>query len=182
MGRLHLVASRSSRAFRRDNAASLDEHRRPDRHAVIEVNHVLVQHSDAAGGGGLPDLPGLVGAVDAEEGIAAALVEVERARAERIIDPGRGVAWQVRNEFHHVRGGAPVRPHTLATDIGSSLPGEALTSDADRVAYGGVVALDEIKEALVDIDDDGAGPLPAKIAHRLSEVLRRQVSTVDEGY
>src|SRR5215207_2182166 len=142
MGRLHLVASRSSRAFRRDNAASLDEHRRPDRHAVIEVNHVLVQHADAAGGGGLPDLPGLVGAVDAEEDIAAALVDVESARAERIIDPGRGVARQARDKSHHVRGGAPARPNALAADIGRARPREALAADADAVPDGAAVALD----------------------------------------
>ena len=75
-----MMAFKSSRASGAITPASLDEHRRPDRHAVIEVNHVLVQHADAARGGGLPDLPGLVGAVDAEEDIAAALVEVERAR------------------------------------------------------------------------------------------------------
>jgi hypothetical protein len=121
----------------------------------------------------LADLPRLVGAVDAEEDIAAALVQVERARAERIIDPGGGVARQAWNEFGHVRGGAPVRPHAFAADIGRALPGEALTSDADRVANGGAVALDEIEEALVNIDDDGAGPLPTTPRRPYNSSARR---------
>ena len=44
------------------------------------------------------------------------------------------------------------------------------------------MAGDEIEKALVDIDDNGAGPLTAIITHRLREVLYRQVSTVNEGF
>src|SRR5215218_6415242 len=117
-----MMAFKSSRASGAITPASLDEHRRPDRYPVIEVNHVLVQHADAARGGGLPDLPGLVGAVDAEEDIAAALVEVERARAERIINPCRGVARQARDKSHHVGGRGPARPNALAADIGRARP------------------------------------------------------------
>jgi len=43
------------------------------------------------------------------------------------------------------------------------------------------MALDEIEETLVDIDDDGARPLPALIAHRLGEVLRRHGPGVPAG-
>src|SRR5262245_17663872 len=41
-------------------------------HAAVEVDHILIGHADAAGGDGLPDIFGLVGAMDAEQRVLAA--------------------------------------------------------------------------------------------------------------
>ena len=62
--------------------------RRADGDALVEVDHVLVQHAHAAGGDLLADGPGLVGAVDAEQGVGAVLVQVEGAGAERVFEAG----------------------------------------------------------------------------------------------
>jgi hypothetical protein len=60
------------------------------------------------------------------------------------------------------------------------LPGKALPADADAVADGRLVLPDEVEHALVDIDDDGAGRLTARIAHRLPREFRLQQGPVDE--
>ena len=67
---------------------ALDIDRRADGDALVEVGHILVQHAHAAGGDLLADAPGLIGAVDAEERVAAVLVEVEGAGAERVVEAG----------------------------------------------------------------------------------------------
>src|SRR5690606_23776936 len=56
------------------------------RGAVVEVDDVLVEHAEAARRGRPADRLRLVGAVDAVARIAAAEVDVERARAERIVE------------------------------------------------------------------------------------------------
>src|SRR4051812_13437879 len=62
---------------------------RADLDPGVEVDDVLIGHADAARGNRRADIFRLVGAVDAEHGVAAALEEIERARAERIVD----AAW-----------------------------------------------------------------------------------------
>ncbi len=53
----------------------------PDLDPVVEVDHVLVGHADAARRDRLSDIFRLVGAVDAEQRVLAALVEIDAARA-----------------------------------------------------------------------------------------------------
>src|SRR3954471_8422914 len=110
---------------------ALDEHRRSGRHAVVEVEDVLIEHADAAARDLLADAPGLVRAVDAEEDVAVALVEVEGTGAERVVEAGLAEARQVGLQLHHGGGRAPVRPDAFAAHIGDAAPGEALTPDAD---------------------------------------------------
>ena len=57
-----------------------------DAGALVEMLDILVHHADAAGRHVEADRPGLVGAVDAEDRVAAALVEIHGAGAERIVD------------------------------------------------------------------------------------------------
>ena len=57
---------------------------RPDRRALVEVDDVLVDHADAAGGNTPADGPRFDRAVDAIKCILVALPEVHRARTERI--------------------------------------------------------------------------------------------------
>ncbi len=74
-------------------------------------------------------------AVDAEEDVAAVLVEVEGAGAERVVEAGLAVARQFRLEADHRRCRRPCGPHALAADLGDAAPGEALPADADAVAH-----------------------------------------------
>src|SRR5688572_804015 len=109
-------------------AAAADHDGGPDRHAVVEIVDVLVEHAHAARGDGLADAPRLVDTVDAEQDVAVVLVEVEGTRAERIVDAALHGARQVRLEADHGRGRAPVRPSALASDGGGAAPGEALAA------------------------------------------------------
>ena len=55
--------------------------------AVVEVDHVLVDHAHAARRHGLADGLPFRRAVDAEAGVLAVLEDVERPRAERVVQP-----------------------------------------------------------------------------------------------
>src|SRR5262249_62071606 len=60
------------------------DNRRSHLHPLVEVDHVLVGHADAAGRYGLTDILRLVGAMDAVERVLAPLVQVDRPRAPGI--------------------------------------------------------------------------------------------------
>src|SRR5829696_401541 len=130
---------RSGRSSLRNQKAPLhapapvtpDQYGGPDRHTAVKVRDVLVQHADAAARDLVADGPGLVGAMNAEQGVAAVLVEVERAGPERIVEPALLEARQVGLEAHHRGGRTPGRPDRLAANIGSSSPGEALLAHAN---------------------------------------------------
>src|SRR5258708_3781811 len=53
--------------------------------AVVEVNDVLVDHSNATRGNALADGPGLVRAVNPVKGVLVALPEIQCAGAERVV-------------------------------------------------------------------------------------------------
>src|SRR5215204_3572769 len=59
----------------------------PRGRAPVEINGVLIDHPNAAGGNAPADCPRLVGAVDAVEGILVALPQVHGASAERVARP-----------------------------------------------------------------------------------------------
>src|SRR5690606_23695030 len=128
--------------------------------AGIEMLHVLVHHADAARRHVLADRPGLVRAVDAEDRVAAALGEIERARAERVVlaaglGDGQDAALLGLAAAHLGRR-RPARPFGLAADLHHARPAEAVAADADAVARRLVVALDIVEILVVRIDDDGA--------------------------
>ena len=52
---------------------------RTDRRALVKVDHILVDHADAAGGNARADGPRFDGAVDAVERVLVALPEVHGA-------------------------------------------------------------------------------------------------------
>ena len=60
-------------------------HRRAELDPVVEVDHVLVGHADAARGDRRADVFRLVGAVDAVQRVLVAGEEIEAARAQRIV-------------------------------------------------------------------------------------------------
>jgi len=53
--------------------------------AAVEIDNILVGQADAARRDRCADIFRLVGAVNAEQGVAVALIEIERAGAERIV-------------------------------------------------------------------------------------------------
>src|SRR5215471_14536493 len=65
-------------------AAAQQDHLRARRHALVEVDHVLIDHADAAGGDAAADGPRLGGAVDAVERVLVVLPQIKRAGAERV--------------------------------------------------------------------------------------------------
>ena len=79
---------------------------RADRHAIVEVDHVGVQHADAAGRDGPADRLRLVGAVDAVERVLAVLEEIHGAGAERIV----GAAVHAVGKFASPARRAPASP------------------------------------------------------------------------
>src|SRR5215203_3970210 len=160
--------------------AASDEHRGPDRDALVEVENLLIQQADAAARDLLANGPGLVGAMNAEQGVAAVLVEVERAGPERIVEPALLEARQVGLEAHNRGGRTPVRPDRLAANIGSSSPGVALLAHANAVANSGTVVLNEVEEALVNIDHDRARPLATQVGYELRKLVWAYAVSIDQ--
>src|SRR4051794_25988664 len=100
-----------------------------DLHTVVEVDHVLVEHADAARRHRLADRLRLVRAVDAVEAGA----EIQGARAERVFRAASHVARQVGTALQHLGRRNPIRPFLLAADRLLAGPREALAADADAV-------------------------------------------------
>ena len=66
------------------------------------------------------------------------------------------VLSKVRLTSHHFRGRIPVGPFQLMINGGSAGPEEALSTNADAIAYRFITALHQIKEVAAGIDDDSA--------------------------
>src|SRR5690606_17574442 len=102
-----------------------DDHLRAGRHAGIEIDDVLVDQSNAPGRNLLADGVRLDRAVQPEMRVAAVAVEIERSRAERIVEAARqacGIGLVALGlGADHVGGGRPARPLRLAADDGIAL-------------------------------------------------------------
>src|SRR5829696_7688132 len=150
---------RPGRSSRRNPKAPLhapapitpDQHSGPDRHAAVEVRDVLVQHADAAARDLIANSPGLVRAVNAEQDVAAVLIQVERTGAEGVVEPALLEARQVGFQTNHRGGRPPIGPDRLAAHYGCAFPRESLFAHADAVAHRRAVALDEVEEAIASI-------------------------------
>src|SRR5215203_6466307 len=137
--------------------------------AVVEVDHVLVRHADAARGDRLADGLGLVRAMDAVERAA----EIHGAGAERVLGAARHVARQVGPAADHLGRRAPVRPLALQADRLRAGPLEARAPDADRVLDRLAAARHVIEPALLGRDHDGAGRVAGVEADELARDRRR---------
>jgi hypothetical protein len=58
--------------------------------------------------------------VDAEQGVLVALVKVERAGTERIVDAARHRGRQAFNALVDISGGRPFRPFGHVADLGNA--------------------------------------------------------------
>src|SRR5215210_9208627 len=147
-----------------------DEDAGADRRALVEVDHVLVQHADAAGRDVGADRPRLGRAVDAVDEVLAVAVEVVGARSERIVRPALPLLRQVRAARQHLGRRHPIGPHRLAADLGAPEPLEALAPDADAVAERGVVLEGDVESVAPGVDDEAAGRLLVDVFHELAPV------------
>src|ERR1041385_1343138 len=138
-----------------------DHDRGADRNALVEIAHVGVGQTEAAGRHRGADGLRLIGAVDSIHRVA----EIECARAERIARTPGHPARQIRLALDHLLGRRPVRPLLLLGDLQKSLPLEAVAADADAVADRAAAGLHHIKIPLVGVDDDGAGRFGGAIEH-----------------
>src|SRR5215475_6263508 len=86
------------------HASGLHDHCRADLRAIVEVDHVVVLHADAARRRSRADLPRLGRAVDAIKRRA----KVKRPRAERIVRATRHMAGYIGNTLDDFRSGCPV--------------------------------------------------------------------------
>src|SRR5918993_5348085 len=84
------------------------QYARAYRRALVEVDDILVQHANAAGGDVGADGPGFGRTVDAIDEILAVAVEIMGARPERIIRPALHMARQVRAAREHFGRRRPV--------------------------------------------------------------------------
>lgn len=90
------------------------DHGRTDLDAIIKVDGVVISHADATRRHRLSDIFRLVGPVDSVERILIALVQIKRARAERI-GWSAGNAFRERSKTSLLSGGGhPVRPFRLS--------------------------------------------------------------------
>src|SRR5580698_2102449 len=141
----------------------LDDDARPDRHAVIEVDDVVVDQAEAARRDGVADRIGLVRPVDAIDGLA----EIQRTGAQGIAGTAGHEARQIRLALDHLRWRTPVGPFLLAGDFLQSRPLEPVASNADAVADRPIVALDEIEKTLGRNDDHRARRLVRSVEDNL---------------
>src|ERR1035437_1105332 len=157
---------------------------RADRRVMVEIDDILVDHSDAAGRNTLADGPRFDGAVDAVKRVLVALPEVHGAGTERIaraaghaeaalqfahLPPQLGLA------LNHLLGRIPVRPLLLVVDCRRARPAEALAPYADAIAERQPATLDKIKEVILRIDNDRAGLLLRCIRDGLAQIFRIDV-------
>ena len=83
-------------------------------------------------------------------GVLAVLVDVERARAERVVEAARLAAapfHQLRLAGDHLLRRRPGRPFLAVLDVGAARPAEAVLADADAVAQRVAARLHPVEEA-----------------------------------
>lgn len=100
----------------------------------------------------------LVGAVQAEIGVAAIAIEIKRAGPERIIGGRRPYREPIaRHGCHHVGSRCPTGPTFLAPDHRATAEIQGLgAAYADRVTQRAPISLHQIKAALGHDDHDAA--------------------------
>src|SRR5687768_1650900 len=155
----------------------------------MKVDDVVVVHPNASRRHIQSDRPWLRRAVDAVDRILVALVEIKRARAERIVRsawlttsplPGAGLAGD------HLGGWRPGRPLGRASNTHDACPSEALSADAYSIPDRLLARLHQVEKVLISIDDDRTGLLGGpKLddlhAKRFGHLLVRPVIFVRQG-
>jgi hypothetical protein len=146
----------------------------PDRRTVIKIDHVIIGKPDAARRNIGADCPRLVRTVDAIKRVLTAGIEVHGSGTKRIFGTAfhsetaashlRHVLSKLGLTNHHFRGRIPVGPFQLMINGGSAGPEEALSTNANAIAYRFITALHQIKEVAAGIDDDCADGFVSRVS------------------
>src|SRR6185437_12133940 len=109
----------------------------------------LVNHSEAAVGGAGSDRLGSNRAMDAQMRVLLAVIEVDGARAERVLAAAVHavlvLAVMLRLALLHVERRDPARPFLLIADSHGALELQAFATDRDGIAPRRRKAFDEVK-------------------------------------
>src|SRR5690606_6711782 len=120
--------------------------------------------------------------MQAVAGIPALVEQIEGARAEGVVQPGRHAIAPL-GEFglalDHCRWWRPGRPFALHGDAGRALPLETFAANADAIAHGLAITQDKVKELFLGIDDHRAGLFFRLISHDLAVILARHLAYGD---
>src|SRR5258705_10817191 len=105
---------------------------------IVEIDHVVIDHPNTAGGNVAHDVPGFVCAMDAVQGVLVTLPQVKRAGTECTVGPsGHALAarqffqpgWELGGAFENFLGRIPFRPSLLAGDRGHTEPAKSFAPD-----------------------------------------------------
>src|SRR5262245_62745490 len=113
----------------------------------------------------MSDVFRLIGAVDAIQGVLAALIEVKRARTHRVVRAAADVRRQRTKARMLARGWGPARPFGHVADLGHTGPAQRILADRDAVPDRLALRQNVVEEARVGIDDDRPLRLLALLAH-----------------
>src|SRR5579884_1963057 len=138
---------------------SPDDYLGADLGSIIQVDRVLVRHANAAGGNSAPDLPWLVGAVDAIQRVA----KIKRASAERIVLAAGHMPRQIGKALQFARSWGPVGPFAFRGNSADARPIVAFGPDGDAVSDRLVITEHVVKIALARIDNDRPGLLTRRV-------------------
>src|SRR5262245_35049695 len=92
--------------------------------------------------------------------------EIKRAGAERVVRTARHKGRQSWLPPPHLLRRRPAWPFPLCRYPRNASPGEPIAPDANAVAERLPVGSDQIEAPLLCVDNDGAGLVVARIAHR----------------
>src|SRR5271166_3377927 len=97
--------------------------------------------------------------------IAMIVVEIEGARAERVVDAADHRFRKIRAALQHGGGRGPGWPFGAPADMGAPLPAKAFAADADVIAHRLAALEREIEITVFRIDRDRAGFFFGRIWH-----------------
>src|SRR6185295_954553 len=97
--------------------------------------------------------------MDAEHRVAAAVVEIHGAGAERIARAAFHGDGQIRLTLAHLCRRGPGRPFGLAADPHAPAPAKTLAADADAITLRLPVGEHQVEVALPCVDNDGSRAL-----------------------
>ncbi len=152
---------------------------------VRQMNDILIEHANAAGGDSLADRLEFGIAVDAIDRIPVAFVNVERARSERIVEAGRhaaivdAVGFELGLARDHLVWRIPAWPFALVSDMALTLPGKAVAPYADTIARGHAAFLDMVEIAVRRIDNNSPDLFGRRIVHVGAPPLFRDLRDID---
>src|SRR6476660_7068751 len=128
-------------------------------HARVEVDHVVVEHTDTAARHALSDCGGIVRSVNAVHRAA----EIHGPGAQRVAGAAGHKACQIRLPAKHLDRRNPVWPLGLTFDYLNARPSEALAGHANSVANGLATGEHEVKRSIRSVDDDRSGRFTSRI-------------------